>query len=271
MKKIKKHIRNTFDRTPHKSKERVLAQLGVKVREEKKILSLPRRPAAVLICILLLFSMGTAITLAATGGAVLETLKALLIPREETVSPASREETLSAEESNSSPYFQGKVILSSSAWKDELGPLITGEFASLQEALRAVSPDGTLYCPGWDGDGEEVYGQGHLVILLNARLLVDPATLEESYYPCAQINYHTQRIETVQIHFGQSFVPADDYVEQYETEEGCFYLRRWTHPATGQRYIIANAVLGNNLYEITAYDLDAAKKMIDSLFSLKQE
>lgn len=255
---MKKKIRKAFDSIPHITKEETLSRLGV--TGKKREARIPgSRLAVAAVCLVLLGSLGTALALEAPEGGLL----ALFLPGE------SSSETPSLPEESSTPYFEGRVILSSTGWTEEAGTLVTGEFESIDAAFAALREglptELPLYIPTWDGDGKGTYGTGSLILLLNSRIILDPATLEERHYPCLQINYQTKEVISLQIHIGRTLGVPEGAFQVYDTAAGRFYLREWVHPVTGETTWFATADLEGCGYEIQAHSTEAAKRMADSL------
>ena len=256
---MKKKLRAAFDAIPHVGREETLSRLGIQT-EGRKAGIRPARLALAAACLVLMGTLGTALALAASDGGLLS----FFLPE-----AASSQVPSLPEESKEPPYFAGRVILSSTGWKEEVGNLVTGEFQSLAEAFAAVEEglptEHPLYCPTWDGDGKGTYGTGSLIVLLNDRIVVDPATLEERHYPCLQINYQTKSVVSLQIHIGRKMGVPEAYLRSYETEAGTFYLKEWTHPVTGEVTFFATADIAGCGYEIQAHSEEAALQMADSL------
>ena len=256
---MKKKIRDTFDAVLHVGKEETLSRLGISA-EKREVRIRPRRLVVAAVCLVLVGTLGTAFALASSDGGLLS----FFLPAE----GASRAPSL-PEESEEIPYFAGRVILSSTGWREEAGNLVTGEFQSLAEAFAAVEEglptEHPLYHPTWDGDGKGTYGTGSLIVLLNDRVVVDPATLAERHYPCLQINYQTKSVVSLQIHIGRTLGVPEGDSRRYETEAGVFYLKEWVHPVTGEVTYFATADIAGCGYEIQASSEEAAKRMADSL------
>ncbi len=182
---------------------------------------------------------------------------------------ASVETDVSAETEASAdviPYTPDKVILTSSAWDNALGEVVTGEFDSIADALLALNAPYDLYYPAWDGGHLELYGGHQLILLHNPVYVMDPTTGNSSIYPSVQMNYQTDRIICFKIVLGYAPEKAvDTYEDSFLFGDSLFHVSSFTNIVTGESFYTVFGSIDGCYYSISAYSLADAKEMLYSI------
>lgn len=260
MKRIRKQIKNTFDRIPHKSKAETLDALGIPHRHKTRP-AIGRRIALVAVCLIALCALGTSFVLAFDDPSIIGRLFEIIDKTESSeVSETSSAVTVS------DPAFGAVILSAPPSFPSELPEPVTGTFDTLSQAMRAVETEYAFYYPTWDGGSDRFYGRDRtLLILTGANGVVAPPNFDVTqYYLSMQFEYHTAQVDFFKVVLGKRESIPSQYDEAYTFAGGTFYLYEPSYEEY-QGKVLAVGSIGQCGYQILASSAEDAKRMIDSL------